>query len=62
MKKPLILAVIAALALALSVGSASAAKREKFGSDPRSEEAKRVKFKPSTEKIRWKMVMPWSKG
>jgi TRAP-type mannitol/chloroaromatic compound transport system substrate-binding protein len=37
-------------------------KREKFGVDKRAEMAKRVKFKPSTEKIRWKMVMPWSKG
>jgi TRAP-type C4-dicarboxylate transport system substrate-binding protein len=38
------------------------AKREKFGSDPRHEIAKRVKFKPSTDKVSWKMVMPWSKG
>jgi len=46
----------------LALSSASAAKREKFGSDPRHAEAKRVKFKPSDKKIRWKMVMPWSKG
>ena len=38
------------------------AKREKFGSDPRHDMAKRVKFKASTDKVRWKMVMPWSKG
>ena len=62
MKKALTLTMIAALALTIGVGQASAAKREKFGSDSRSAEAKRVKFKPSTEKIRWKMVMPWSKG
>lgn len=40
----------------------AAEKREKFGTDKRHETAKRVKFKPSDEKIRWKMVMPWSKG
>ncbi len=38
------------------------AAREKFGVDARHKSAERVKFKPSTEKIRWKMVMPWSKG
>jgi len=38
------------------------AAREKFGVDDRHKSAARVKFKPSTEKIRWKMVMPWSKG
>ena len=42
--------------------SFAAEKREKFGVDKRSDMAKRVKFKPSTDKIRWKMVMPWSKG
>jgi TRAP-type mannitol/chloroaromatic compound transport system substrate-binding protein len=42
--------------------STSYAKREKFGSDPRHDMAKRVKFKASTDKVRWKMVMPWSKG
>jgi TRAP-type mannitol/chloroaromatic compound transport system substrate-binding protein len=40
----------------------AASKRGKFGTDERHAVAKRVKFKPSTEKIRWKMVMPWSKG
>ena len=46
----------------LTLSSASAAKREKFGNDPRHKEAKRVKFETSDQKIRWKMVMPWSKG
>ena len=57
-------AALITLCLAVSFGMSTsmAAKREKFGMDPRHEEAKRVKFKPSTEKIRWKMVMPWSKG
>lgn len=62
MKRPLILTMVATLALTLCVGSANAAKREKFGTDIRHAEAKRVKFKPSTEKFRWKMTMPWSKG
>ncbi|MFH2066511.1 MAG: TRAP transporter substrate-binding protein DctP [Pseudomonadota bacterium] len=38
------------------------AAREKFGVDQRHKVAERVNFKPSTDKIRWKMVMPWSKG
>lgn len=50
------------LALGLVAGPADAAKREKFGVDVRHKDAKRVKFKPSDEKVRWKMVMPWSKG
>ncbi|MFH1983723.1 MAG: TRAP transporter substrate-binding protein DctP, partial [Pseudomonadota bacterium] len=45
-----------------AVTANAAEKREKFGVDKRSDVAKRVTFKPSTEKIRWKMVMPWSKG
>jgi hypothetical protein len=36
--------------------------RKKFGEDPRHEIAKRVRFETSDQKIRWKMVMPWSKG
>lgn len=41
-----------------------AAKREKFGVDARHEEVKRElrRIKTSDEKVRWKMVMPWSKG
>lgn len=42
--------------------SFAAVKRGKFGEDKRHPSAKRVEFKPSTENIRWKMVMPWSKG
>ncbi len=43
---------------------AFAAKREKFGVDKRHEEVKKElrTIKPSKEKFRWKMVMPWSKG
>ncbi len=61
MKRSLTAALTVALAVGVGVGTASA-KRAKFGSDPRHETAKRVSFKPSTEKVRWKMVMPWSKG
>jgi hypothetical protein len=61
MKKLLTIVLCIALALCF-LTSTSYAKREKFGSDPRHEVAKRVKFKPSTDKVRWKMVMPWSKG
>lgn len=55
------LALILTLALA---PSAFAAKREKFGVDKRHEEVKRElrKIKTSGDEIKWKMVMPWSKG
>lgn len=62
MKKRLSLVITCLMAICLIFSSAEAGKREKFGEDPRSKVAKRVKFEPSTEKIRWKMVMPWSKG
>ena len=62
MKKLFAGALTACVALGLAIGDADAAKREKFGVDERHKEAKRVKFKPSEEKIKWKMVMPWSKG
>mgnify|MGYP001548602390 FL=1 len=54
--------IICLLAIFMIIGSAHGGKREKFGEDPRHKIAKRVKFKTSSEKIRWKMVMPWSKG
>ena len=42
--------------------SLAAEKRGKFGVDSRHDIAKRVSFKPSTEKVSWKMIMSWSKG
>jgi TRAP-type mannitol/chloroaromatic compound transport system substrate-binding protein len=62
MKKAVLSIICIAVALCFLATPAMAAKREKFGSDPRHDSAKRVNFKPSTEKVRWKMVMPWSKG
>jgi TRAP-type mannitol/chloroaromatic compound transport system substrate-binding protein len=62
MKKIITVVVAGCLVLGLTATISQAAKREKFGVDPRSEVAKRVKFETSDEKIRWKMVMPWSKG
>ena len=63
MKRFFAISVCVLLAVCLITSfSFAAEKREKFGVDKRSDMAKRVKFKPSTEKIRWKMVMPWSKG
>lgn len=55
------LTLILALALA---PNAFAAKREKFGVDKRHDEVKKElrTIKTSKDKIRWKMVMPWSKG
>jgi TRAP-type mannitol/chloroaromatic compound transport system substrate-binding protein len=65
MKRALTLILSILLVTSFSIGFALAEekeKREKFGSDKRHDIAKRVRFKPSTDKIRWKMVMPWSKG
>ena len=62
MKKSLTILVTCLMAFVFICGNAYAGKREKFGEDPRHKVAKRVKFKTSDEKIRWKMVMPWSKG
>lgn len=62
MKRIFAVALALLVTTSLALSTAEAAKREKFGSDPRSKEAKRIKFKPSDENIRWKMVMPWSKG
>lgn len=63
MKRFFAISVCVLLAVCLITSfSFAAEKREKFGVDKRAEMAKRIKFKPSTEKIRWKMVMPWSKG
>lgn len=56
-----IIAVLLTLAV-LGAVDAQAAKREKFGVDPRHDSAKRVSFKPSSDSFKWKMVMPWSKG
>jgi len=53
---------ITCLVILCMIAPNSFAKREKFGEDFRHKDAKRVSFKTSTEKIRWKMVMPWSKG
>jgi TRAP-type mannitol/chloroaromatic compound transport system substrate-binding protein len=63
MKRVLTIVLALVMAVSFTLTTANAAeKREKFGVDKRSDIAKRVTFKPSTEKIRWKMVMPWSKG
>lgn len=62
MKKMLVKLLGLVLIIGFAATSLQAAGREKFGSDPRHKQAKRVKFKTSDKKIRWKMVMPWSKG
>ena len=62
MKKSLTVLITCLMAFFFICGNTYAAKREKFGEDPRHKVAKRVSFKTSQEKIRWKMVMPWSKG
>jgi TRAP-type mannitol/chloroaromatic compound transport system substrate-binding protein len=61
MKKALRIVITLIIAFVF-IGGTAHADREKFGEDPRAKEAKRVSFKTSDEKIRWKMVMPWSKG
>jgi TRAP-type mannitol/chloroaromatic compound transport system substrate-binding protein len=56
------LSMMLIVCLAVNFASAEEKKREKFGVDKRHETAKRVDFKPSTDTVRWKMVMPWDKG
>ncbi len=65
MKKSLWLfvAIIFTLSLLTFSTRVEAGKREKFGTDSRHKTVKRLKVATSNEKpIRWKMVMPWSKG
>jgi TRAP-type mannitol/chloroaromatic compound transport system substrate-binding protein len=62
MKKMLVKFLGMLLVVCLAAAPVFGAKREKFGFDARHKQAKRVKFKTSSKKIRWKMVMPWSKG
>ncbi|MCP3923150.1 MAG: TRAP transporter substrate-binding protein DctP [Desulfobacterales bacterium] len=62
MKKSIKIILTIVITICLIAPAASAAKREKFGLDKRHKIAKRVKFRTSKKKIRWKMVMPWSKG
>ena len=62
MKRTFTIVLAAVMLVIFMVATSQAAKREKFGTDPRTKIAKRVKFEPSQEKFRWKMVMPWSKG
>jgi TRAP-type mannitol/chloroaromatic compound transport system substrate-binding protein len=63
MKRTFCLVIASLLVLTFIATLANAAeKRGKFGTDERHDVAKRVKFKTSDENIRWKMVMPWSKG
>jgi len=63
MKKSLTVLITCLMAFLFICGNSYAAeKREKFGEDPRHKDAKRVSFKTSEEQIKWKMVMPWSKG
>lgn len=59
----LLVGLLVALSL-LAAPQAFAAKREKFGVDKRHVAVKKElrTIKPSKEKFRWKMVMPWSKG
>jgi len=61
MKKALTACLVFLMLVAFAISNSYAA-REKFGVDDRHKIAKRVNFKPSTERFRWKMVMPWSKG
>ena len=64
MKKLRILFGLLVIVCLVTAPNAFAAKREKFGVDKRHEEVKKElrKIKTSNDEIRWKMVMPWSKG
>ncbi len=62
MKKTLVKLFGLFVVICLTAAPLQAQQRTKFGTDKRHKIAKRVKFKTSDEKIRWKMVMPWTKG
>jgi len=62
MKKALTVLITCLAVFFFICSSSYAGKREKFGEDSRHKDAKRVTYKTSTKKIKWKMVMPWSKG
>jgi TRAP-type mannitol/chloroaromatic compound transport system substrate-binding protein len=64
MRRILSIFIVFFFLLSIPLGQCLAADEErgKFGTDDRHEEAKRVDFKVSDKKVRWKMVMPWSKG
>lgn len=57
-------ALLAATMLLVAPNAFAAEKREKFGADKRHEAIQKElrTIKPSTDKVRWKMVMPWTKG
>ena len=46
----------------LAATAQAAEKREKFGADKRHAQVEKLRVQTSKDKIRWKMVMPWSKG
>ncbi len=64
MRRILSTLIILFFVLGIPLGQCLAADEErgKFGTDLRHEEAKRIDYEVSDKKIRWKMVMPWSKG
>ncbi|MBW2596045.1 MAG: TRAP transporter substrate-binding protein DctP [Deltaproteobacteria bacterium] len=62
MKKVLTIALSIVLIICFTATISTAAKRTKFGVDKRHALAKKVDFKTSDQNIKWKMVMPWSKG
>jgi len=62
MKKALTVFLSILLIICFTATTSTAAKHEKFGVDKRHATAKKVDFKTSDQNIKWKMVMPWSKG
>ncbi len=62
MKRILSFFIIFFLLLGIPMGQSLFAQEGKFGEDPRTKEAQRIDYKVSDTKVRWTMVMPWSKG
>jgi TRAP-type mannitol/chloroaromatic compound transport system substrate-binding protein len=48
--------------MALAQEKKTKSDRQKFGADDRIEEVKKLKVETSSEKHRWKMVLPWPNG
>ena len=64
MRRILSILIVFFFLFGMPLGQSLAADEErgKFGTDPRHEQAEDIDFETSSKKIRWKMVMPWSKG
>ena len=62
MKRTLSFFIVFCFLLGLSVGQNLSASEGKFAEDARHAEARQIDYETSDVKVRWTMVMPWSRG